>query len=158
MDWKEVCEHPDLRNLPFKIELNEYGKIEMSPVKVYHSFFQIRIAALLEKLLKDGYALSECAIETSKGTKVADVAWVSLPIWEKIKQEAAASIAPEVCVEILSGSNTTKEMAEKRMLYFETGAKEVWLCSENGEMQFFNPQHELVHSELAPEFPLKIEL
>jgi len=37
MNWQEVCEHKSLQDLPFKIELNEYGKIIMSPVKVYHS-------------------------------------------------------------------------------------------------------------------------
>ena len=28
MDWQEVMEHPCLQDLPFKIELNEFGKIE----------------------------------------------------------------------------------------------------------------------------------
>ena len=27
MNWQEICEHPSLQNIPFKIELNEYGKI-----------------------------------------------------------------------------------------------------------------------------------
>jgi len=26
MKWQEVCEHPGLKNLPFKIELDEDGK------------------------------------------------------------------------------------------------------------------------------------
>ena len=157
MNWQEVCTHPDLQNLPFKIELNEYDKIVMSPVKLYHSFFQTRIAILLEKLLNNGYALSECAIKTTKGTKVADTAWVSFTIWEQIKHEVEASIAPEICVEILSSSNTQKEMVEKRALYFAAGAKEVWLCNGKGDMSFFNVQHQLIHSELVPDFPIKIE-
>ncbi|NOQ63849.1 MAG: Uma2 family endonuclease [Methyloprofundus sp.] len=156
MNWQEACEHPDLQNLPFKIELNEYDKIVMSPVKIYHSFFQTRIAILLEGLLDNGYALSECAIKTTKGTKVADTAWASMAVWEKIKLETEASISPEICVEILSSSNTQKEMTEKRALYCAAGAKEVWLCNEQGEMSFFNSQHALIHSELVPDFPLKI--
>ena len=124
MNWQEVCEHPSLKNLPFKIELDENGRVIMSPVKLYHSALQIRIAVVLEHLLKGGLALSECAIKTSKGTKVADVAWVSSALWAKIKGEAEASIAPEICVEIISASNTKKEMAEKRQLYFKAGAKE----------------------------------
>ena len=158
MNWQEVCDHPSLKDLPFKIELDETGKIIMCPVKIYHSFFQIRIAVILERLLQGGVALSECAIKTVKGTKVADVAWLSLPRWEQIKHEAEASIAPEICVEILSESNTQKEMAEKSILYFEAGAKEVWLCSENGEMRFFNADHELIHSEYVADFPLKIDV
>jgi Uma2 family endonuclease len=158
MNWREVCEHPSLKDLPFKIELDEFGRVVMSPVKLYHSFFQGEIAFLLHSLLKDGKTLPECAIKTAKGTKVADVAWVSLEIWEKIKHEADASIAPEICVEIISGSNTQNEMAEKRELYFAAGAKEVWLCNENGEMRFFDAEGKLPRSTLAPEFPGKIAL
>jgi Uma2 family endonuclease len=158
MNWQEVCEHPSLKDLPFKIELNEFGKIIMSPVKLYHSIFQGEIEFLLRSLLKDGKAIPECAIKTSKGTKVADVAWVSSDLLAKIKHEFEASIAPEICVEILSGSNSKKEMLEKRALYFEAGAKEVWQCDENGFMSFFNPEKQLTQSELVPNFPLKIEI
>ena len=143
MNWQEVCEHPSLKDLPFKIELDETGKIIMSPVKLYHSAFQVKIALLLERLLENGIALSECAIKTEKGTKVADVAWASTDLWKQIKTEAEAPISPEICVEIISAGNTQKEMQEKRALYFESGAKEVWLCDENGDMSFFNTQQQL---------------
>ena len=156
MNWQEVCEHPSLKDLPFKIELDELGKIIMSPVKLYHSALQIRIAVILERLLKDGIALSECAIKTSKGTKVADVAWVSSSIWAKIKAETEASIAPEIFVEVISTGNTQKEMAEKRQLYFEAGAIEVWMCNENGVVSFFNAEQQLTRSVLVPEFPEKV--
>ena len=158
MNWQEVCEHPSLKDLPFKIELDELGKIIMSPVKLYHSALQGEIEFLLRTLLKGGKTLPECAIKTGKGTKVADVAWVSLPIWAKIKNEADASIAPEICVEVISSSNTQKEMTEKRQLYFAAGAKEVWMCNENGELSFFNAEQQLTRSVLVPEFPEKIEV
>ena len=130
----------------------------MSPAKLYHSALQIRIAIILERLLDNGLALSECAIKTKKGTKVADVAWVSSAVWKKIKDSAEASIAPEICVEITSTSNTQKEMSEKSQLYFEAGAKEVWLCNEQGQLSFFNSEHALIHSELAPQFPEKVDV
>jgi len=158
MNWQEVCEHPSLKNLPFKIELDEVGRVIMSPVKIYHSILQGEIEFLLRSLLKEGKTLPECAIKTSKGTKVADVAWVSLDLLSKIKTETEASIAPEICVEITSASNTQKEMAEKRQLYFEAGAKEVWMCNENGKLSFFNAEQHLLHSVLAPAFPEKIDL
>jgi hypothetical protein len=74
MNWQEVCNHPGLRNLPFKIELNEQEQIVMSPVKVYHSAFQAEISYVLRTLSSEGKALAECAISTSMGTKVADIA------------------------------------------------------------------------------------
>ncbi|MEB4591920.1 hypothetical protein VSS37_13085 [Candidatus Thiothrix sp. Deng01] len=50
MNWQEVCGHPNLQNLPFKLELNEYGQIVMSPAQVHHSILQGEIAALLKSL------------------------------------------------------------------------------------------------------------
>jgi Uma2 family endonuclease len=49
-------------------------------------------------------------------------------------------------------------MIEKRALYFEAGAKEVWLCDENGFMSFFNSEKQLTVSELVPKFPLKVDI
>ena len=158
MNWQEVCEHPGLKNLPFKIELNEVGKIIMSPVKVWHSAFQGEIEFLLRSLLQSGKTLPECAIATSKGTKVADVAWASDQTFQKIKQETECSIAPEICIEVLSASNTQKEMEEKRQLYFSQGAKECWLCSAEGNIRFFTPQQESARSFLVPDFPIQITL
>ena len=54
MKWEEVCKNQQLQNLPFKIELNKWGQIVMSPVKVKHSFYQGRIQRLLESLLQTG--------------------------------------------------------------------------------------------------------
>lgn len=81
-----------------------------------------------------------------------------MPLWAKIKNEADASIAPEICVEVISSSNTQKEMIEKRQLYFAAGAKEVWMCNENGELSFFNAEQPLPRSLLVPEFPEKVEV
>lgn len=36
MQWSEVITNPFLKNLPFKIELNKWGKIEMSPASNQH--------------------------------------------------------------------------------------------------------------------------
>lgn len=85
MNWQQVCEHPELQNLPFKIELNGRGQIIMSPAKVYHSLYQAEISYQLRSMLNWGKTLTECAIKTRKGTKVADVAWASLERLEKIK-------------------------------------------------------------------------
>lgn len=71
MNWQQVCEHLDLRNLPFKSELNEIGQILMSPVKVYHSAFQGKITVLLYFNLGGGEVLAECAIKTGMGAKLS---------------------------------------------------------------------------------------
>jgi len=157
MHWEEVCEHPELRDLPFKIETNEYGEIVMNAVKVIHSLYQGEIDYLLRSQLQGGRTLPECAIRTRKGTRVADVAWASHERVRIIRGEADCSIAPEICVEVRSGSNTGNEMAEKRALYFECGALEVWLCID-GNMFFHAPEGALHQSRLAPDFPARIRL
>jgi Uma2 family endonuclease len=155
MQWQDVCEHPSLRNLPFKIELNERGQILMSPVKVYHSAFQGRIARLLPE---HGIVLAECAVKTSKGTKVADIAWASKQRFNLIQDETECSIAPELCIEVVSSSNTAGEMDEKRLLYIESGAIEFWICNERGEMAFFDATGVLTRSALIPTFPSHVEV
>ena len=158
MNWQEVCENPNLKDLPFKIELNEYGKIVMSPQKVYHSAFQGRISYLLQTLLETGGTLAECAIKTRKGTKVADVAWASSARFATIKTETECSIAPEICIEIFSESNSKKEMDEKRALYLEQGAEEFWLCDEHGSMEFYDKTGSILQSSIASDFPTKLDL
>ena len=158
MNWLEVCEDKRLQNLPYKIELNRWGKIEMSPHRREHSLFQGEIAYLLRNLLPHGVALSECAIETTENVKVADVAWASRQRWESMADRVSCSVAPEICVEILSAANTPEEMDRKKELYFQAGAVECWLCDESGRMRFFNQSGELVSSNLCPAFPHKIEI
>jgi Uma2 family endonuclease len=158
MNWQEVCEYPDLQNLPFKIELNEYGNITMSPIKVYHSAFQGEIEYLLHLIMKTGKTLPKCAVKTCLGTKVADVAWISLERFAQVKYEVECSIAPEICVEVLSSSNSLGEMAAKQQLYFEQGAIEVWICNEAGHIQFHDKTGPLEQSGIAIGFPSKINL
>jgi Uma2 family endonuclease len=107
---------------------------------------------------QDGLALAECAVSTRKGTKVADVAWASLARAEAMQNETEASVAPEVCVEVVSMGNSKREMNAKKKLYFEKGAQEIWFCDEYGYMTFYNPQGQLDRSELFPDFPARVEL
>ena len=158
MTWQQICEDPNLRNLPYKIESNERGQLIMSPTRVVHGFFQSEIGSLLRDLTEQGKVISECAIQTAKGTKVADVAWCSPRCWEIIKTVYDTPIAPEICVEVRSPSNSDEEMEEKRRLYFEKGAQEVWVCDEQGDLRFFSSKGELSNSNLVPSFPHHIEL
>ncbi len=129
----------------------------MSPVKVYHSLYQAEITYLLRSMLKGGKALTECAVKTRKGTKVADAAWASSKRLERIRHETECSVAPEICVEVISSGNTDDEIKEKAALYFETGSQEVWICKADGTLDFYSAERKLAHSVLVPDFPKKIE-
>ena len=156
MQWQEVCENQTLKNLPFKIELNSQGKVLMTPVKVNHSILQGEIIGHLYQNLTGGEALAGCPIKTKQGTKVADVAWASNDLLKKIENEVECSIAPEICIEVLSFSNTKSEINEKKGIYFEEGAIEFWVCDSFGNISFFVKEGKIERSNIAKTFPISI--
>lgn len=157
--WAELCEDPLLQNLPYKIETNRFNQIVMSPASNWHGGFQSEIAHLLHGLMQGGRVITECAVETDDGVKVADVAWVTRERLAPHRRAINMPVAPEICVEIVSPGNSAEEMAEKQRLYFAKGASEVWFCNDSGQMKFFaaGQPEALIHSGLCPEFPLVID-
>jgi hypothetical protein len=49
-------------------------------------------------------------------------------------------------------------MEEKQQLYFARGAREFWLCAEDGGLTFYNNHARMARSALAPDFPERVEL
>jgi Uma2 family endonuclease len=156
MNWQQVCEEPTLQDLPFKIELNEYGQVVMSPASNQHGRLQMRIGTLLSQCVPDGEVISECSVDTGKGVKVADVAWASSAFLAEHGFQTPYPVAPEICVEITSPSNSSQELAEKRALYFARGAKEVWICDSFGNLDFYGLGGLLPQSSLLGAFPGRI--
>ncbi len=147
MQWQDVIADKSLQDLPYKIELNEKGNIEMSPASLLHSLLQGKLALLLGNALPDGSVFTELAIQTTKGVRVPDVAWGSNDFLKQHKNELFASSAPQICVEIISPSNTPQEMLEKVQLFITAGASEVWLVSESGDIRFYNKNGQTEHSQ-----------
>lgn len=158
MTWQEVCDDRSLRNLPCKVELDRWGRIVMSPHRKEHSAYQGEIGALLHRFLPRGRVMSECAIDTTEGVKVAGVAWVSRRRWLELSDAPSCSIAPEICVEVTSRSNTDFEIEEKRRLYLEAGAIEVWVCDPDGCLSFFDASGALPRSRSCLKFPKRVRL
>jgi Uma2 family endonuclease len=158
LTWEDVCSDPSLRDLPFKIELNRLNQLVMSPAHPRHSRLQSKIARILGDLLNNGEAIVELAIETSDSIKVPDVVWASNATIARRSGELSWHSAPEICVEVLSPANTAEEMERKRVLYFERGAREVWFCSWDGNMTFFDPSGRLKNSRVCSTFPDSIVL
>jgi Uma2 family endonuclease len=157
MTWVEMCHDKRLQNLPYKVELNQQGQIIMSPTRNKHGVFQGRIVRNLQALLPNGEIIVECAIDTGEGTYVADVAWATFERLKAIEDDFSCSIAPQICVEVWSPSNTTPEIAMKRRLCLQKGAAEFWYCDQNGAITFFNNNGPLGKSQLCPTFPQMIE-
>ncbi len=158
MNWQAICDNPLFRDMPFKFETNRWGKIVMSPASNQHSLCRGLIIGLLGPLLVNGQVILGCSIQTADGVKVADVAWASSDFLRRHGVANPYPEAPEIVIEILSPSNTLAEMEEKKELYFARGAREFWICEEDGGMRFYNNHAHLAASALAPGFPARTEL
>ncbi len=100
----------------------------------------------------------ETAVSTSDNVKVPDVIWATRDFFRQYDDAFELPIAPDICVEVLSPTNRSAEIDQKRQLYFESGAKEVWICGLLGEMTFYTPNGQVERSVMCPEFPVRVEL
>ncbi len=146
MDWKQAISDPYLKNLPFKIELNKWGQILMSPATNHHGRLQYEIGSYIDQRKQSGKIIMECSIQTSDGVKVADVAWASDSFIGRYHFDTPYKKAPEICVEITSPSNSKGEIDEKIQLYLAQGANEVWIVNENGNISFYSKDGRLPQS------------
>jgi len=144
---------PALRDLPYKIELNSWGKVEMTPASNRHGRLQAVLALELGRQLQ-GMVLTECSILTRIGIRVPDVAWASPAFMEAFGEITPFTRAPEICVEVLSPSNVEAEVVEKTAAYLAAGADEVWLVSEDGKVRFVGPSGDQPQSR----FPVTLSL
>jgi Uma2 family endonuclease len=152
--WRSILDDPQMQDLPFKVETNGHGQLVLSLHKRIHSIRQTQVTDRLANTVdRPGIRSVELTIGTSKGVKVVDVAWMSAERFTTLDQETEPTpIAPELCVEGCS-SSTEEEMKEKRALYFEAGAEEVWIVVEDGTVAFYSERRPVRSSALAPEFP-----
>ena len=154
--WQKIVEDPLLSELPYKVETNRRGQIVLSPHTTLHSRQQKRVMKHLDELLSSGEAFQEWPIATAGGTRQADVIWASDERLDEMDETGdPPTLAPEICVEVMSDSNDWEEMDEKRALYREAGAEEVWVVATDGSVRFF-ADDDLEHSVLAPDFPSSI--
>ena len=159
--WAELLADSELAKIEGRIETDRYGHIIMSPPPApSHGGFQLEIGAILRELLPKGRVLTECPISTADGVKATDIAWVSQECLRELGNRVCFPRAPEICVEVLSPRNTRAEMNEKIALYFDAGAKEVWLCDKNGAMEYYIEKtvSKVKASRLCPQFPSRIQL
>jgi Uma2 family endonuclease len=161
--WNALARDPALRDLPYKIETNARGQLLLSPPpKNQHSDRQEAIQDLLRSHAPEGHQPPEYAIATPAGTRAPDVIWASTE--RKKAMDATGdptTLAPEICVEVMSPTNTEAEMMEKAALYLRCGAEEVWIVDADGGIRFFVASEEDVPeeaeaSQIAPDAPTRI--
>lgn len=154
--WHEIVNDPALRDLPYKVETNAQGQLILSPHTNRHSIHQEAVQELLREYAPPGKTPPEFAIATPEGVKAPDVVWMSPERWTDMQKTGdPTTLAPEICVEVMSASNTEAEMEAKRALYRSVGAEEVWVVDKEGRIHFFADEV-LDASSIAPDCPAHV--
>lgn len=123
--YRALCDDPCFTNVPGKIELDVWGRVLMTPPSAYHGRIQGRLSQKLVAL--GGTTFVEAPIVTPAGLFLADVAWASAAFLSAHRSEISLTRAPEICIEVVSPSNSVKELEEKKSAYLAAGAEEVWI-------------------------------
>ena len=121
--WDEICHDPSLHDLPYKVELNASGKIELTARTARRGLLVADLACQLQENLPGGIVAISCAVLTSGGIRVPDR-------------------APELCVEVCSPDGE-----EKISAYLAAGALEAWVVSDAGSIRYFNASGERAKSD-----------
>lgn len=147
--YRALCDDPLYARVPGKIEIDVWGRILMSPpASNYHGALQIRLAQKLVQL--GGRVITEASVVTAKGVFAADIAWLSADFARMHGYETPYQKAPELCIEVVSPSNSVKELNEKREAYLAAGAVEVWIVYPKAKRcEFHRPDGLLESSAYA---------
>jgi|GEM_PF-2469534 len=115
--WRQLNQDPKVNRLEWRIETDRHGRMIITPPPHRpHSKQQGQITIPLSSMLGQfGTVHPECPISTSDGVKAADVAWISQQREAKTSEPDLFDTAPEICVEVISPSNTEGEMEEKKV-------------------------------------------
>ena len=130
----------------------------MTPHGYDHSFRAAGLGRIFAEIIPEWHCGYQLGIYTSDGVKAPDVS-LSSPEYHArhLKDTGYVTEAPEICIEVMSPSNSWQEMLDKMPLYFEVGALEVWIVDVEGKVFFFADGNEKLQiSRLIPEAPQSI--
>ena len=125
--WRAMLADRGLAQVEGKVELDVWGRIiVMSPVSLEHGGTAGKLSHLLIAQL-GGRAAPEVGVLTTSGVLSPDVVWCSEEFWRARRDEAPLQVAPEICIEVASPSNTIEQLRGKVRAYLAAGAKEAWI-------------------------------
>jgi Uma2 family endonuclease len=148
--YRDMCADPYYAKVPGKIELDVWGRLLMTPPNVYHGTVQGRLCQKLAAL--GGETSVETPIATATALFVTDVAWSSSEFARRHAGETPLMSAPEICIEVVSPSNSIKELREKVSAYLAAGAAEAWIVyPQSKRCEFYGKAGQLQRSAYAVE-------
>lgn len=155
-------------------ELVKGEVIEMPPPGFEHGRVMLNLGYLVKHFLKQhpiGTAVAETGVQTERNeedtVRGPDLSYYSnerFPLGKRVVKYH--DLPPDLCVEILSPSNTRKELREKIEEYFEVGVRMVWVVdpedrsalvlTEPDKGQTLYGSAELSGGEVLPGFTCKV--
>ena len=123
-EFRKMKDPPGVR-----LELHNGEVVEVARPKLKHWRLQKRLANLFDAVFgTPGEAGYEFPFrpQPEHDLRVADVAWLSRKRLGRTLQGDVLG-APEIVVEVLSPSNTSSEMLDKKHLCFNSGCEEFWI-------------------------------
>jgi hypothetical protein len=135
-------------------ETDGKGQIIMNPpIGLVHAKRVERIGASMRSALPGWQVWGEVGLHTADGVKAPDLLAAAPGFVESVDSRGFLLAAPEICVEVMSPSNSWEEMRHKTLLYLAAGAREVWVCDQDGDLHFFDGSGEKQTSSLVPSIP-----
>jgi Uma2 family endonuclease len=151
-------ERPYVEDDPNGYELNEFGEWVVSPRPTSgHQQVASVVAFQLTTQLGER-AVVEVSVYTDRGIRVPDVVWMPAARWLEAKGQNPLPFVPDVCVEVVSPGNTSREILMKVGAYLRGGAREAIVVGLKGEVEFFGPGGKLEASALGIRLELPAEL
>jgi Uma2 family endonuclease len=139
-------------------ETNGQGQIIVNrPMGLLHAKRAEKISMAIRTALADWHLWQEVGLHTADGIKAPDLLGAAPDFEERIDERGFLLSAPDLCVEVMSPSNSWEEMRHKTLLYLAAGAKEVWVCDGAGEIHFFDGSGQRADSALIAGVPNKID-
>ena len=126
-------EFEQLPESEFRQELRHGELFELPPPRPKHYDIQLRLRDFIFAV-----AGPAAIVGTEFGFKpreqfefwIADVAYTTRERWKNCLATAGFFGAPELVIEVLSPSNSVREMRERRTICLENGSQEFWVVDE----------------------------
>ena len=117
-------------------ELHRGELIAVTRPKLKHHLLRSRLRELLKSVApSERFIEYEVAFRAlpEHDLRVANVAYVSAEKWAVANPDDNIRGAPDLVIELLSPSNTAREMYEKEQLCFAAGCREFWVVDPDAQ-------------------------
>jgi Uma2 family endonuclease len=143
----------------YRYELHHGELVKVAPPENRHFLIQQMLRDLLDQAAAGaGRAYTEVGFRPLPEHEylIADVAYLSYELLAKYGDQEYFQGVPELVIEVLSPSNTPKQIADKRTLCLSNGGLEFWVVDgDQHQVEVSTPDGRIVTYKSGQEIPLR---